>query len=253
MINQIEKEADIKKRKELAQLIMYMMYVMVGFFGFLIIFGYLYRDLSVFTGITYLSITIILFITLYYVHINFVKYTITVIETRNRWSENRIDIDGIKKVLYSVISILVLLILGPIIQIELSTITFIILLTLLFMIWLFLSVKKIEKKFNFWESKSYQDLTFKETIEKIDRILVKNDIKYNKIENEGTKFFTFDSYDYLYNLETGIQLKIFFPIKNRSKFNPILIFHIRLGPKNPSDKIELASIKSLLDSVLEEE
>jgi hypothetical protein len=252
LISQKEEELDIRKRKEQAQLIMYMMYVMVGFFGFYILFGFLYMDLSLIMTITYISITIILLMMLYHIQKNFLGYTITVLETRNRWSENRIELDCIVKMLYTVIGVLTLIIFAQIIQIEVSPIFFVIILTLLIMIWLLFLVKKYEKKLAYWESKSYHDLTFEETIKKLERIFIKNNIKYYIKENINSKFFTFDRYDYLFEIEQGTQLKIFFPIKKKSKFYPALNCYIQIGPKNLKKKVNLSPIKSLLDTVLEE-
>ncbi len=245
-----DSEAELKKQKEQGQLMTYMMYVMVGFFAFFIIFGFIYSDLSLISFITYIGIVIIFFFIIHYAFVNYVKYIIHISEHRHRWQEQTYEVEIVMKALYGASAIVFLMLFSRLLLMFFSVPEILVLLLLLFLVWLIVTVKKYENRLLFWESKSYRDIEYDETLKNIERALIKNDINFKKIENLGTKFFTFDRYDYVFELDGVVRFKIFFPFKSKSKMNPVLSCFVQLGPMDNSKKVVLTKYKVLLDYVL---
>jgi hypothetical protein len=251
MESRSDSEAELKKQKEQGQLMSYMMYVMVGFFAFFIIFGFIYSDLSLVSFITYIGIVIIFFFIIHYAFVSYLRYIIHISEHRNRWQEQRYEVEIVMKALFGAIAVVFLMLFSRLLLRFFSAPEILVLLLLLFLVWLIVSVKKYEKRLYFWESKSYRDIEYKETLKNIERALIKNDVRFKKIENLGTKFFTFNRYDYIFELDGAVQFKIFFPFKTKSKMNPVLSCFVQLGPLDNSKKVALTKYKVLLDGVLE--
>jgi len=248
-----DSKAELKKLKEQGQLMTYMMYVMVGFFAFFIVFGFIYADLSLISFITYIGIVIIFFFIIHYAFVSYLRYIIHISEHRNRWQEQWYEVDIVMKALYGAIAIVFLMLFSRLLLKFFSVPEILVLLLLLFLVWLIFTVKKYEKRLLFSESKSYRDIEYEETLKNIERALIKNDVKYKKIENLGTKFFTFDRYDYVFELDGKVRFKIFFPFKTKSKINPVLSCFVQLGPMDNSRKVVLMKYKNLMDGAVEKE
>lgn len=101
-----------------------------------------------------------------------------------------------------------------------------------------------------YESKLFPDWSF-DGIELIEKLLIKNDINFNKEGEKKIKFFI--KYVEIFKLKDDINIKFYTALKNNKKkwFYPKLFFSlsISIGPITEENNEKIKMLKNLIDKL----